>query len=270
MRFIKILLLVLTGTILVAWAFQRYLVFPRFRVPHLSDRNAEIEGIERIWLDIPGGRVEAWWIPAPDATGAEPGPAVLFAHGNAESIDMWARELVPYGRMGIGVLLPEFRGYGRSDGTPSQDGITEDLVRFLDQLVSRGEVDPERTILHGRSLGGGVVCSLARERKPGALILNSTFTSVRDMAWRFGFPGFLVRDPFDNEEFVKTYDGPVLIQHGIRDSLIPHEHGQALHGAARHSRLVSYDADHNDMPYDSPRFWDDIRVFLQANSMIEE
>jgi len=270
MRYVKVALLVLTGTILLAWAMQRYLIFPRFRVPHLTDNDANIDGIERLWIDIPDGRVGAWWLPAPDRSAKGPGPMVLFAHGNAESIDMWARELEPYRRMGVGVLIPEFRGYGRSDGSPSQDGITDDLVRFVDELVARGEVDPERIILHGRSLGGGVVCSLARQRKAAALVLNSTFTSVRSMAWGFGFPGFLVRDPFDNLDFVKGYYGPILIQHGTRDSLIPFAHGQALHEAARDSRLVSYDADHNDVPYDSPRFWDDIREFLRDNQIIGE
>lgn len=269
MRYVKVILLVLTGTILLAWAMQRYLIYPRFRVPHLSDTDANIEGIERIWIDVPGGRVEAWWLPAPDAIEGKPGPAVLFAHGNAESIDLWAQVLEHYRRMGVGVLIPEFRGYGRSDGSPSQDGITEDLVRFIDELVARGEVDPDRLVLHGRSLGGGVVCSVARKRRAAALVLNSTFTSVRDMAWGFGFPGFLVRDPFDNLDFLTGYEGPVLIQHGTRDSLIPFTHGQALHEAACNSRLVTYDADHNDVPYDSPRFWAAIRDFLRDNGIVE-
>jgi len=255
-------LLFLTGTVFVAWALQRSLVFPRFHIPSFPDGTFDDCGAERLFIDIPDGRVEAWWLPGHGTSVDSPGPAVIFAHGNAELIDMWAQEMERYRRRGIGVLLPEFRGYGRSDGTPSEQGITEDFVRFYDIIAARDEVDQSRIFFHGRSLGGGAVCALALKRRPCAMVLNSTFTSVRDMAWRYGFPGFLVRDPFDNTAFLKDYDGPVLIQHGTKDSLIPFNHAEDLHSVAGDSTLITYDADHNDMPYGSPDFWEAIGEFV--------
>src|SRR5688572_30832441 len=119
-----------------------------------------IAGLERLHV----GPVEGWFLPAYGVAAGRPGPAVIFAHGNAEIIDPYALELEPYRRMGVSVLLPEFRGYGRSGGEPSEEGITDDFVAFHDLLAARPDVDPSRIVFHGRSLGGGVVCALAARR----------------------------------------------------------------------------------------------------------
>ena len=99
----------------------------------------------------------------------------------------------------VRVLLPEYRGYGRSAGSPSQRAITEDLIAFYDLLARRPEVDAQRVVFHGRSLGGGAVCDLARHRKPAAVILMSTFTSMKRMAPRYLVPGFMVERSSDRE-----------------------------------------------------------------------
>src|SRR5260221_6607706 len=124
----------------------------------------DIAGLERIVIRSSEGDVEAFFLPAFATSDGERKPAVVFAHGNGEIIDQWADVLEPYRAMGIGVLLPEYRGYGRSEGTPSEAAITQDFVEFYDGVVARADVDPSRIVLHGRSLGGGVVCALARHR----------------------------------------------------------------------------------------------------------
>jgi fermentation-respiration switch protein FrsA (DUF1100 family) len=215
-------------------------------------------------IESADGPVEAYFLPGDGVDAEAPGPVVVFGHGNAELIDHWTEELAPYRRMGVGVFLPEYRGYGRSAGDPSEDGIVSDFVEFREQLVARPDVDASRIVYHGRSLGGGVVCSLARTHPPNAMILQSTFESVPAVARRYLVPRFLILDPFDNLEVVRSLDAPLLVIHGRRDVTIPFAHGRTLATAARNGRLVAYDAGHNDCPppRDAGAYWDEIRGFL--------
>jgi len=164
--------------------------------------------------------------------------------------------------MGIGVLLIEYPGYGRSEGSPSQKNISHAFNAGYDYLVSRKDVDPNRIILFGRSVGGGAVCALASNKPSAALILQSTFTSVRSFASSFLAPGFLVRDPFDNLAVVSTYTSPILIIHGKNDDIIPFSHGKALYEKCLKGKLIVYDCSHNDCPPDYVIFWKDIETFL--------
>jgi fermentation-respiration switch protein FrsA (DUF1100 family) len=162
------------------------------------------------------------------------------------------------------VLLPEYRGYGRSAGDPSQARITDDFVAFHDILVDREEVDTPRIVFHGRSLGGAVVAQLARFRTPMGMILESTFTSVVDFARKLFVPRALIADPFDTEAVLRELHAPLLIFHGRRDSVVPFEHGRQLAGAARDAKFVAYDADHNDFPPDRQAYWSEIEAFLES------
>jgi hypothetical protein len=219
-------------------------------------------GLERIWLKTSYGNVEAWFLPAVRKAGVGPTPAVIFAHGNAELIDFWPHEFSPATALGMGVLLVEYPGYGRSEGSPSQKSVTEAFVAAYDALVAREDVDGSRIVLLGRSLGGGAVCCLAAKRPSAALMLLSTFTSVRACASQFLVPGFFVLDPFDNLAVVGSYPGPVLVMHGKNDTLIPYKQGMALYEAAKDGTMLSYDCHHNDCPPSWQRFWKDAKAFL--------
>lgn len=245
------------------FTLERAMLFPRSLPPPLEvDQGAAIPGLERWWREIPGGRVEAWFLPAPGASAEAPGPLVLYGHGNGGTIDHVAPTLLPYLELGVSVLLPEYRGHGRSDGRPSQSAITVDIGVFLDRALVRPEVDPERVIFHGRSLGGGAVCSVARRFPPAALLLESTFTGVRRRGRElFGPLAWLVHNPFDSLAFVERFDGPVLVIHGELDEVIPFAHGQALALVAPRGRLVSRQAHHADLPRDR-RYWDEVEALL--------
>lgn len=257
---------VLTLLLVVVLGLQRYLVFPRHLV-HAPDPPHPVEGRERLWLSTDEGEVEAWLLPGRGASAEHPSPLVIFAHGNAELIDTWPDYLRPYREWGLSVLLVEYRGYGRSAGSPSEGSIADDLVLAYDQVTARPEIDAQRVILHGRSIGGGAVCALARRRRPAALILQSTFTSIRAMAARWFVPGFLVLDPFDNEACLHDFSGPVLLVHGRHDGLIPPSHAEALRRAAPQARLVWYDANHNDCPPSWPAFFDEVASFLDEHAL---
>ncbi|HTY27050.1 MAG TPA: alpha/beta hydrolase [Mycobacterium sp.] len=252
------------------YVLQRQFIFPRHLVPHPGEPDMSILGAEAEWLDTGSGRVESWYLRAAGAAAGRPGPAIIFAHGNGELIDYWPGELKPLAAAGIGVLLVEFPGYGRSQGTPSQERILEVFTRAYDRLAARPEVDRGRIVLMGRSLGGGAVCDLSLQRPAAALVLLSTFTSIRSYAGRYLAPGFLIRDPFDNLAAVGRYDGPVLIVHGRFDPVAPFRHGEQLKAAARRGRLIAYDAGHNDCPPDWAVFRADLLNFLRAEGILPQ
>lgn len=247
---------------------QRQMIFPRGLIGSAPVTLPDNLAIEITWLTIPGGAVESWYIPARGVSANGPGPALIFAHGNTERIDVCAAELLPFTALGIGVLLVEYPGYGRSTGTPSQKSITAAFVAAYDMLAARPDVDPSKIILYGRSLGGGAVCALAAKRPAAALILASTFTGIRAMASRYLVPGFMVRDPFDNLVVLRAFNGPVLIVHGRHDDIIPFHHGTALQKTARRAKLLAYECGHNDCPPDAERFWRDIVTFLREAGVI--
>jgi hypothetical protein len=193
--------------------------------------------------------------------------AVILAHGNGELIDDNFPWMARYLDLGVSVLLPEYRGYGRSGGSPSQAAITADMERFYDWLVQRAEVDPARVMFHGRSLGGGVMAALAAARTPAAMILESTFTSVASIWTRALLPPFLCRHPFRTDAVMEKYRGPVLVFHGTRDEVIPVRHGRRLHESIPQSRYVEMPAGHNDFPPDPEAYWSAIRAFLHDNGL---
>ena len=241
---------------------QRSILFPHRMIP-ANLHEAPREGVEVIHLkpqDLGGGSVEAWFIPGRGVSAEAPGPVVLYAHGNGELIDYWDDELTRYTELGVSVMLVEYRGYGRSAGKPTQKAITRDFVAFYDLAIARPEVDKARVVFHGRSLGGGAMAALAREHKPAALILESSFTSVRAMAARFLVPWFLVLDPFDTRATLRTLDAPVLILHGDNDEVIPVAQARQNAEAAKNATLILYDTTHNAPPPEM--YWGDVEAFL--------
>ena len=142
--------------LLLAWwgllyTMQTRMMFPADMAPrpaaHLPANVAVLK------LDIDGGRVEAWFHPAPDASPEHPAPVVMLFHGNAEIIDEQDDAVGFYRGLGCSVLLPEFRGYGRSAGQPSQAAIRADALRFYDMMIQRPDVDRARIAFFGCSVG---------------------------------------------------------------------------------------------------------------------
>jgi len=241
---------------------ERALLFPGSRAM-LAGGELERLGGESVWLDHEAGRSEAFWLPAHGRRGK--GPLLVYAHGNGELIDHWISEWEPARNAGVSVLLVEYPGYGRSAGRPSQRSVSAAMRAAYDWSLRQPAVDAQRVVGHGRSLGGGAVCQLARERALAALVLESTFTSVRDVARGLGFPGFLVADPFESLGVVRRFEGAVLVLHGERDEVIPFAHAEALHAAAAGSDLHRLACGHNDCP----RPWPVLLRFLSGHQLAE-
>ena len=236
----------------VVWLLRqasRRVMFPTWALPVAPD--APPRGAE-VWLrELPGGEsVEALFYrtPNPSVQQDQGTGAVIFAHGNAESVDQQTEIVELYHRAGLHVLLPEYRGYGRSGGSPSQAGVVEDFKHFYDRLLESPGVDPDRIVFHGRSLGGAVLAALSRERAPAAMILSSTFTSAGAMARKSGFPEFFVLDQFDTALALRGANWPLLFTHGADDEIVPSQHSDQLHALVTGSRLVLLPGGHNDCP----------------------
>lgn len=251
------------GYCLLMFALQRQMIYPRYAIDPSAPAATRTPGLEKTWVATGFGNSECWYLPPAGGDAGVPSPAVIFAHGNAERIDDWPDELLAFTRLGIGVLLVEYPGYGRSSGSPSQASVTGTFAAAYDLLAARPDVDPSRVVLFGRSLGGGAVCALARKRPAAALILMSTFTSIRSFAPRYLVPGRLIRDPYDNLSAVAAFDGPVLVIHGRADEVILFHHGEALAGAARDGRLLAWPCGHADLPPGWFGFADAVEGFLK-------
>ncbi|MFW6244127.1 MAG: alpha/beta hydrolase [Desulfovibrionales bacterium] len=244
---------------------QRRIMYPRYLIPEPGE--VRLQHGERVWLELPFGKVEAWYLPPEHGRG--PAPAVIFAHGNAELIDFYPREMHWFLEQGMGLFLVEYPGYGRSEGSPSRGSLRKTFAATYDHLVSRKDVDQDRIIFLGRSIGSAVVCDLAGSRPSRGMVLIAPFTSVRAMARSYLVPPFLIRDRFDNVRAVRGYGQPLLVVHGEGDSIIPPSHGRAVAEAAPQGRLALYACDHNDCPPDWDIFFRDVAALLQRAGVLE-
>ncbi|MFZ5979236.1 MAG: alpha/beta hydrolase [Candidatus Zixiibacteriota bacterium] len=193
-------------------------------------------------------KIHAWYFPDEVST-----KAVLFCHGNAGNISH-RMETVAYLRgLGVSVMLFDYRGYGLSDGSPSEPGVYRDTRAAYDWLIDKRGFLPEDIVVFGRSLGGAAAIDLAGEVKCGGLVVESSFTSAYDIG-KTMFPFFpvsyLLRYRFDSLEKIKHVTCPVLVTHSPADDMIPYEMGRKLFEAAPEPKtFVALSGDHNSRDY---------------------
>jgi fermentation-respiration switch protein FrsA (DUF1100 family) len=244
---------------LLIFFMQRQILYPG---RYIRANGQPPAGIVPISVVTSKGRGEAWFMPPLKRRLGERRPLVIFFHGNGEIVDYLPGQAEGFRESGMGVLLVEYPGFGRSSGHPCEKSITETAVAAYDAVLKREEVDPERIVIFGRSLGGGAACALVSRRPSAALILQSAFTSTRPFAHRYLVSGFLVRDVFDNAKVLAAYPKPVLLFHGSGDTIVPPEHSRKLVRLAPHARLVEFPCGHNDFPPDWREFYRIIAGFL--------
>ena len=247
---------------------QRAILFPRHLISVPVDLRV-VPGLERLWLATSHGKVEAWFLPPLDTVENHPAPLIILAHGNGDLIDRWITPVAPLREMGVGVLLVEFPGYGRSEGTPTYASIRETFLLAYDTIIRHPKVDPQRVLLYGRSIGGGAISLLAAERPSVGMILVSTFTSIAVLANEQWLPTFVVADRFDNLTVVQQYPHPLLVLHGTQDRTIPYHHGVALHAAAQRGEMISLNCGHNDCIDDWTRYWHDLTPFFAKSGFLK-
>jgi hypothetical protein len=185
-----------------------------------------------------------WFVPAKDARAT-----VLYCHGNAENISDGLDPIEILHRLRLNVFVFDYRGYGKSRGKPTEQGTCLDVEAAWRCLVETRNVPPESIIVHGRSLGGAVAAHLATVRRPRALILESTFTSIPDRGAEM-FPILPIRSictfRYNTLQVLPTLHCPILVIHSSEDRLIPISHGRKLFAAANEPKqFLEIRGDHN-------------------------
>jgi uncharacterized protein len=192
-----------------------------------------------------GERLHGWWIPAPRARFT-----VLHFHGNAGNIGHRLEHVQLLHGLGLNMLLFDYRGYGRSSGTASEAGLYRDAEAVWEHAVATRGVPAASVVLHGQSMGGAVAAWLAARREPAALVVESAFTSVPELAGQLypWLPGrWMTHLKLDTRAAVARARCPVLVIHSREDEIIPFAHGEALYAAATGRKaLLALGGSHND------------------------
>jgi fermentation-respiration switch protein FrsA (DUF1100 family) len=188
-----------------------------------------------------GLQIAALYLPNPAAT-----YTILFSHGNAEDIG----QLRPYAeelhRAGFAVFAYDYRGYGRSQGTPTENGSYKDIAAAYVYLTNELAIAPQRILVMGRSIGSGPSTYLAAVKSTGGLILENAFTSILRVVLPFPLLPF---DKFPNIEHISAVRSPVFIIHAQQDTIIPPAHGKELFAAANEPKQYWWveKAGHNNL-----------------------
>ena len=193
---------------------------------------------------------------------------LLFFHGNAGNIGDRVENIRRLHEIGLRVFILDYRGYGLSEGSPSEQGLYEDARAAYAYLVSRGDINPERIAIFGRSLGAAVAVDLACRVPCWRLILESTFTSAADMAGHilpFLPMGRLITERFDSANKIARVRAPILQFHGTQDEIVPYRLGQKLFQMAPEPKefIPIPGATHNDTYFVGGRaYFEKIGSFL--------
>lgn len=229
----RIVLFSVAGFVIILYFFQsRFVFFPTRRIEATPDDVAlPFEPVEIRTDD--GVKITGWFVPAENAGGT-----ILFFHGNGGNISHRLDSLLIFHELGLSTLIIDYRGYGRSEGKPSEEGLYLDAQAAWKYLLEQRSTEPDKIILFGRSLGGAVAVHLAGKHKPKALIVESTCTSIPEIGSDI-YPflpcallRWLSRYQFNAAEGVSQAACPVLVVHSRDDDMIPFSHGQAIFDAA--------------------------------------
>lgn len=226
------------------------LIFQPSRFQYLDpaklQKNLEIKIEDVYFKSLDGTKLHGWYLP--NQVGKTRG-TILFLHGNAENISTHIKAVWWLPRTGYNLFMPDYRGYGFSEGEPDLEGVHADVQSAMEYLFARQDVDQKNLLIYGHSMGGAVaITSLAdsiyRDRFRG-LIVEGTFTSYRTVAreamarlwftWLFQYPlSWTIRDDYRPIDAIPRISPiPLLIVHGSKDPIIGHHHGKRLYEAAK-------------------------------------
>jgi hypothetical protein len=242
--------------------FEESLIFVPFSSPD-DDWHPWGLPIEDAWFDAAGGvRIHGWYV-----AHEHPRAAVLFAHGNAGNIthrDEALRAL--HNRVGVSVLIFDYRGYGRSSGKPTGQGILADARAARAWLARREKIPEKQIVLMGESIGGAVAVDLAADGARGLIVQNS-FASLPEVA-AYHMPWIpvrlMMRTRLDSAARIRQYHGPLLQSHGDRDTIVPLASAKRLFAAANEPKkfILIPGGDHNDLH--SPEYYEQVREFVES------
>lgn len=267
----KILLIIILGVIIFKIYFifleQKSLYHPYKEIPE-TPTNSGIKYEDVNFKTDDGKLLNGWFVPAKDAK-----VTVLYCHGNAGNIYHRLHKVKFFHEMGVNFFIFDYRGYGKSTGNPSEKGLYKDAQAAYDYIISRSDVDKNKIVVYGKSLGGPVAADLCLHKKASALILEGSFASVALRAQQL-YPflpmKLLITQKYDAMDKVKNIHIPKLIAHGRRDEVISFRHGEILFGvAAEPKQFLPFDGGHNDDTYvTSVAYKEVLQKFLKDSSLL--
>ena len=258
--------LVATGVFGLMWSQQRRLIYFPSPGPVPSAAAMLPTGSDVVLDTDDGIRLGAWYFPGRAG-------AVLVCNGNAGDRSMRVELAVALNRMGLSVLLFDYRGYGGNPGRPSEEGLAADARAAQAWLAARPEVDSDRIAYFGESLGAAVAVGLAVQRPPAALVLRSPFTSLADVG-AVHYPWLPIRrlllDRYPSIERIASVHAPLLVIAGDRDDIVPLSLSRLLYDAAVEPKrfVLVPGAGHNDPELlDGSQMINEIEGFLASTDM---
>ena len=246
--------------------FQRKFIYFPYKLDKEFEFPQYVSQLEEVFITCENGNI----INGLYAPGKDTFPTLLIFHGNAGNITHRDIILQGFNRLGYAVLLIDYHGYGKSEGTPSEMNLYLDGRASLEWLSKEKKVKPAEIVLFGKSLGSGVAVELATKNPFKGLILESPFTSIASVA-RSHFPykffpvNLLLIDKFDNAAKIHRVDSPLLITHGTEDTIVDKKEGEKLFKQANMPKQLYLieGADHNNMQYFNPQnYWETIAQWL--------
>jgi len=261
----SILFIVITSWILIAlliYFYQPKLIY----YPHkeiVASPNDILLDYEEVTLTTSDNyEINAWWIPNANARAT-----LLFFHGNAGNISHRLDSINNFHQLGLSVLIIDYRGYGISPGTPSEQGTYNDAEAAWSYLTKEKNIPPNNIVIFGRSLGGAIATWLAEKHASAALIIESSFTSIADIG-KYYYPylptKLLARIKYPSKDRIPKIKTPILFIHSPNDEIIPYEHGQALFEVANKPKsFLQIHGSHNDgFMISGRKYIDGINTFI--------
>lgn len=228
---------------------ERFLFFPE-SLPQDFDYSLPANAEEVFFDTDDGARINALWYRAENSNETdESSGVILYFHGNAGSLRTWKSVAPQILSTGYDLFIIDYRGFGKSTGTLSEKGLYADGRAAYRELLARG-YEPEDIVVLGRSIGTGIACEIAATEEIRALILETPFTSMVELATEYIpiLPRLILNYKFENEKKAAKIDVPTLIIHGDQDEVIPIEHGRTIFDAFSEPRELALlaGAGHND------------------------
>ena len=262
-RGVRVIMVAYVTVMVLAMWYENSLIYFPSKYPVGDWEPAGLEFEDAWFAAADGTRLHGWYVPC-----EKPSAVVLFCHGNGGNlthrIDLM-QAMQNY--VGATILAFDYRGYGRSEGSPHEAGVLADARAARAWLAKRAGIAERDIVMMGESLGGAVAVDLAARDGARALILEDAFTSLRDMA-AYHYPWlpsrWVMRSNLDSFTQIRNYHGPLLQCHGDADRIVPYQYGQKLFDAANGPKkfITHAGADHND-----PRpmeFYQELKQFLEG------
>lgn len=257
---VLIMVLLYAMVIVLAYFFQEKMIFLPGKLPqeYVFDLREQDEEVFIAMED--GARINGLLF----NNGAK--KVVLYFHGNAGDLSGWQYVAQDFHTIGWDVLIIDYRGFGKSKGSLSEQAMYSDARACYDYLLQR-QYAPEHIVIYGRSIGTGPAVDLAAQVTHGGLILETPYSSLSELAHEkmpFLFPKLISKYPFDSQSKLSGLSAPVFLVHGDRDGLIPYAHSQRLYEDIRVEKelLIVRGADHNNIS-SFPEYHDALRIFLE-------